>query len=597
MLYNFAKINRDSSTKQKKYTIFKHKKAGVRNLIELPTLEKTNSYQPMTNNKLHLLLALTTILFITGCQKKTEKLIQFVVPRIGTGPSTGTESIRQNQNSKTWGLTIPAVSTPFGMTQWTPQTRDGEKKGISPYYYGGMQIQGFRGSHWSESAQKQDYGSFTIMPITDYLRTFPAERASEFTHENETSSPAYYSCMLLNYMTFVELTGTAHSGFFKFSFAEGKQAFILITPNSDNGQGYIKVDTVKQEIYGYNPVNGISQDAFHDAGFKGYFVVRFNKAFDNYGCYYQMENHKKEIELSAKSDIGAYASFKIKLKDVILAKAGTSFTSIEAARANLDAEIPNWDFEKTKTETEKVWNESLSAIHLKGGKAEDYTKFYTALYRSLLFPRTFSDVDGSYPAFDGGKPNRKVEQGHVYYDDFSLNNRRKAQLSLVSLIAPEQYEDILKSAKLKKEQGGWNADTILTDISVPYHYNNSDGAIERQSKVKSILKNDYTCFDGGIPGNDNSGLKSAWYVFSAMGFYPSSTKSSDYQLSSPIYKEVELNLNPKFYPGGKFRISLDDADTYKTFNKAELNGKEVPFVLKQKDLQEGGKLKFSNTGK
>lgn len=551
----------------------------------------------MTNNKLCLLFALTAILFITGCQKKTENLIRFVDPRIGTGPSTGTESIRQNRDSKIWGLSTPAVSAPFGMTQWTPQTRDAEKKGISPYYYGGLQIQGFRGSHWNESAQTEDYGSFTIMPMTGYLKTFPAERASGFTHENETSSPAYYSCMLLNYMTFVEVTGTTRSGFFKFSFAEGNQAHILITPNSDNGQGYIKVDTVKQEIYGYNPVNRISQESFQDAGFKGYFVVRFNKAFDNYGCYYQMENHKKEIEISAKSDIGAYATFNINLKEVILAKAGTSFTSIEAARANLDAEIPSWDFEKTKAETEKIWNESLSVIQLKGGKAEDYTKFYTALYRSMLFPRTFSDVDGSYPAFDGKKPNRKVEQGHVYYDDFSLNNQRKAQLSLVSLVAPDKYEDILNSAKLKTEQGGWNSDTILTDISVPYHYNNSDNPVERQTKVKSILKNDYTCFDGGIPGNDNSGLKSAWYVFSAMGFYPASTESGEYQLSSPIFSEVELNLNPKYYPGGIFRISLDNEDSYKTFNKVELNGKDVPFVLKEKDIQEGGKLKFSNTAK
>ena len=551
----------------------------------------------MTKNKFYIMLTLTVILFIAGCQNKTEKLIPYVNPLIGTGPTTDAGRISRRVSSEIWGLATPAVSTPFGMTQWTPQTRDGEKKSISPYYYGGIQIQGFRGSHWLESSRAKDYGSFTIMPMNGYLRTFSEDRASEIEQINATSSPAFYSCLLLKYMILAEMTGTAHSGFFRFGFATNDPAYILVTPNSDEGQGYIKVDPEKQEIYGYNPVNRIYEDSSQPAGFSGYFVVRFNRAFDDYGCSFQMEKHQKEIEISGKPAIGAYASFKLKGTETILAKAGTSFTSIEEARANLESEIPHWDFEKTKAETEQIWNDALSAIHLEGGEKEDYTKFYTSLYRALLFPRTFSDVDGSYPAFDGSKTTRKIEQGHVYYDDFSLNSKQQTQLSLVSLVAPDKYEDILKSAKLKTEQGGWISDSILNDISVPYHYNNSDDPVERQRKVKSILKNDYTCFDGGIPGNDNSGLKSAWYVFSAMGFYPASTDSGDYQLSSPIFSKVEFNLNPKYYPGKQFRIIADNEDNYETYNKALLNGKDVPFVLKQQDIKVGGELKFSNTGK
>ncbi|MDO9613871.1 MAG: glycoside hydrolase family 92 protein, partial [Bacteroidota bacterium] len=118
---------------------------------------------------------------------------------------------------------------------------------------------------------------------------------------------------------------------------------------------------------------------------------------------------------------------------MILAKVGTSFTSIEAARANLDAEISHWDFAKTKAETEQVWNEAFSTIKLKGGTEEDYTKFYTALYHSMISPRTFSDVSGTYPAFDGNKSIQKMENGKVYYDDFSLWDTFRAQLPLVSL--------------------------------------------------------------------------------------------------------------------------------------------------------------------
>lgn len=741
-------------------------------------------------------LVVTALFLLLACQKKNENLILYVNPMIGTGQSTSPGGARHNQHSESWSQTTPAVSTPFGMTQWTPQTRDTEYKCVSPYYYGAKEIQGFRGSHWLGGSCTQDYGSFTIMPITGYLRTFANERASHYSHEGETSTPAYYSCLLQEYLTFVEMTGTARSGFFRFSYLKEEQAHILITPNSDEGQGYIKIDPEKQEIYGYNPVHRIYQGWGQPAGFSGYFVVKFNRPFNDFGCYFQMENLEKQTEISGKTDIGAYASYKTKKNDIILAKVGTSFTSIEAARANLEAEIPHWDFEKTKSETEQIWNKSLSAVQLKGGKPEDYTKFYTALYHSMLFPRTFSDVDGSYPAFDGNKNIQKIEDGHVYYDDFSLWDTHRAQLPLVSLVAPERYEDMMKSLVLKAEQGGWmpifpmwnsytsamigdhantalgdaylkgfdididrawpymrkNAfeisegddyingkgrramkyylengyipledsvkdafhqneqtsrtleyamtDDILSKVArkygktedaeilakrgrnyqlvfddetksmrgrhldgtwssnynptarasyltegtpmhhlwfvpqdipglfeligdknevrsrldelfdtgeywhanepchhIPYLYNLLGDPVETQRKVKHILETEYTPYDGGIPGNDDSGQTSAWYVCSAIGFYPVATGSGEYQLSSPIFSEVTLHLNPDYYPGKKFSIKADGANTTNTFNRVELNGKEIRFVLNHEDLKKGGKLEFSNTEK
>ena len=131
---------------------------------------------------------------------------------------------------------------------------------------------------------------------------------------------------------------------------------------------------------------------------------------------------------------------------------------------------------------------------------------------------------------------------------------------------------------------------------IPYLYNYLGNPVKTQETVKNILATEYTNYDGGIPGNDDSGQMSAWYVFSAMGFYPVSPGSGEYQLSSPIFSEVELNLNPKYYPGGKFTISLDDPDTYKTFNRTELDGKEISFVIRHEDLRKGGQLKFSNSG-
>ena len=745
-------------------------------------------------NKFFLSVILTSTLLFSGCQRKAENLIQFVNPLIGTGLSSGPNSVKHNKGSEAWCQDIPAVSTPFGMTQWTPQTRDTENKCISPYYYGGKAIQGFRGTHWLGGSCTQDYGSFTIMPISGYLKTFASDRACDYNKESETSTPAYYSVMLLQQkLTLVEITGTARCGFFKFSYIQDTDAKIVVTPNSDTGQGYVKIDPEKNEIYGYNPVHRIYQGWGQPAGFNGYFVIRFDQPMDNYGCYMQMEDHKKELEMSGKPDIGAYAAFNVKKDGVILAKVGTSFTSIEAARANLDAEIPHWDFNKTKAETERVWNEALSAIEIKGGKKEDYPTFYTALYHAMLYPRTYSDVDGSYPSFDGNKKTEKIEPGHVYYDDFSLWDTFRAQLPLVSLVAPDKYEDMMKSLVLKAEQGGWlpifpmwnsytsamvgdHGNTVLGDAylkgfdinidkayqymrknafevpegedfrngkgrrgmksylqygfipledsineafhkneqvsrtleyamtdfvlskvaekygktddakvlakhaknyelvfddetksmrgrhtdgtwnidynpnerasyltegtpmhhlwfvpqdipglfelignkaqvrqkldelfssgeywhanepchHIPYLYNFLGDYTTTQKTVKNIMTSEYNPYDGGIPGNDDSGQMSAWYVFSAMGFYPVSPGTGEYQVSSPIFNEVKLNLNPKYYPGGKFTIRQDEPDTYKTFNKAELNGKDIPFVIKHEDIKKGGKLRFSN---
>jgi predicted alpha-1,2-mannosidase len=745
-------------------------------------------------NKFLLSVTLATLIALTSCKKKAENLIQFVNPFIGTGQSTGPNAVKHSQGSEGWVQDIPAVSTPFGMTQWTPQTRDTESKCVSPYYFGGKGIQGFRGTHWLGGSCTQDYGSFTIMPETGNLKTFATDRMCNYIKESEVSTPAYYSCQLLQQnLTFVEITGTTRSGFFRFSYIEDTDVKIVITPNSDEGQGYVKVDPERREIYGYNPVHRIYQGWGQPAGFSGYFVVRFEEPLDNYGCYLQMEDHKKELEISGKPDIGAYAAFKVKKNDVIQAKVGTSFTSIEAARANLDAEIPHWDFKKTRAETEQIWNEALSVVELKGGKKEDYTNFYTALYHCMLYPRTFNDVDGSYPAFDGNKSIQKIEKGHVYYDDFSLWDTFRAQLPLVSLLAPDKFEDMMKSLVLKAEQGGWmpifpmwnsytsamvgdHANTALGDAylkgfdinidkaypymrknafevsegedfkngkgrrgmksylqygyipledsikeafhkneqtsrtleysmtdfvlskvaekygktedaqilakhaknyqlvfdnesksmrgrhidgtwssdytptarasyltegtplqhmwfvpqdipglfdligdkkqvhdkldelfstgeywhanepchHIPYLYNFLGDQTATQKTVKNIMASEYNNFEGGIPGNDDSGQMSAWYAFSAMGFYPVSPGSGEYQISSPVFNEVTFNLNPKYYPGGKFTISQSDPDTYKTFSKVELNGTEIPFVLKHEDIRKGGKLKFSN---
>jgi putative alpha-1,2-mannosidase len=129
---------------------------------------------------------------------------------------------------------------------------------------------------------------------------------------------------------------------------------------------------------------------------------------------------------------------------------------------------------------------------------------------------------------------------------------------------------------------------------LPYLYNLVSDPAETQLKVKQILASDYNNYDGGIPGNDLGGQLSAWYVFSAMGFYPLSTALGHYQLSSPIFSEVKLNLDPDYYPGKGLKIVTDKKDATGTFNTVKLNDKKIDFVLTQEDIRAGGALEFSN---
>ena len=176
--------------------------------------------------------------------------------------------------------TFPAVGHPFGMTQWTPETRTTEIKCISPYYYTDKYITGFRGSHWMNGSCTQDYGSVTLMPFTTGLPdTLAHNPVSKFNHKNEISTPAYYRLVPDNTRIVTELTGSVSSGMMRFTFPGKQGSCIFIRINSDEKQGKVWIDDDTNEITGYNPVHRIYQGNGKTAGFSGYFVIRFDKPF------------------------------------------------------------------------------------------------------------------------------------------------------------------------------------------------------------------------------------------------------------------------------------------------------------------------------
>ena len=180
--------------------------------------------------------------------------LQYVNTLIGTAPATTESAKRHGAGTEEKGQTFPAVGRPFGMTQWTPETRTTEDKCVSPYYYNDKIITGFRASHWMSGSCTQDYGSTTIMPFTtskpDTLKFAPV---SKFNHKNETASPAYYRLQLDNYGITAELTGSVRSGLLRFTFPGKTPGYILVRMNSDEKQGKVWFNKQKNEIQGYNP--------------------------------------------------------------------------------------------------------------------------------------------------------------------------------------------------------------------------------------------------------------------------------------------------------------------------------------------------------
>ena len=353
------------------------------------------------------------------------------------------------------GQTTPAVGEPFAMTNWIPEARATEKKCVSPYLYSDTKLTGFRASHWMSGSCTQDYGSVTLMPTFGDLKTQPDDRAAAFSHSDEVAQPAFYSVRLPGNNETVEMTAGVRAGMLRVTYSKAGTVNLIVEPNARMKDGWIKVDLAHNEITGYNPVYRIYQGNGKPTGFSGYFVIQFRDKVESSGTWCDAKTTTDpELKGNGKCEhMGAYLRFKLSAPRAILIKTGTSFTSIDAARANLRSEIPAWDFATLRAKTTRVWSNALDAITLTGGTASERHSFYTALYHAMMLPRIVSDVDGSYPRFAGnGKVEKKTTPG-PYYDDFSMWDIYRAQLPLMTILQPTRVEAMMQSLVLKGEQG------------------------------------------------------------------------------------------------------------------------------------------------
>ena len=395
---------------------------------------------------------LLSTLCLFSCNQQESKFEKYVDPLIGT--DIRIVQGKDKNSTEERGQIMPAVGVPHGMTNWVAQTQATEQKCHPPYYYFQDAIQGFRASHWMNGSCTQDYGSVTIMPLCNKLETDPVKRSSSFDHTKEIATPSYYSVDLNDYGIHAELTGLSRAGIMQFSFEQDGDHYIVIEPNSDEGVAFVEVDPEKKEITGYNPVHRIYQGYGKEAGFSGHFVIQLNEEIADYGVWDSTTiTSGRKSARGQKHAVGAWVKLASDKPGKTLVKVATSFTSIDNARKNLACEIPGWDFNEVRQASSDTWNQTLGQIAVKGNN-EEKVKFYSALYNAHFLPRTFSDVDGSYPKFDGGGQIMKMDHG-TYYCDFSQWDTYRAVHPLFSILNPSRNGDMTHSLVLKGQQGGW----------------------------------------------------------------------------------------------------------------------------------------------
>ena len=422
---------------------------------------------------------------------------------VGTAQANTKTAGKFGKGSEEHGQTLPAVLVPNGQNFWTPQTQDTEKKCIAPYYYKDTELQGFRNSHWIVGGCTQDYGSFTIATLGGKLRLQPEERATRFSHEDEVSHPHYYAVHLRDEHLKTEMTALSHSAIFRITPDQDEEVHIVINPNSDEGEGYIEIDTLHHIIYGYNPVHRIYQGWGEPAGFSGHFVLDYSGelnfdvpssdisnprygetpcGFDDFGVFSKEE--KTPQGLSAKgSRSGAWLTFKGKAGKPIEIRAASSFTSKKNACDNLVGETAGgFDFDDFILNAETIWCDRLHAIDVESKDVAKVNQFYGALYRASFLPHEMSDVYGSYPTFSKGKVEildssdssalddsadiadvlyvdtacvDSIATIPTIYGDFSMWDIYRAELPLYNIITPTLSGDMMQSLVNMYKEGGW----------------------------------------------------------------------------------------------------------------------------------------------
>ena len=391
--------------------------------------------------------------------------IRYVDPLIGT---------------KNMGHTYPGATAPFGMVQLSPETnlepmfldngqynRDTYRY-CSGYQYEDSSIFGFSHTHFSGTGHS-DLGDFLIMPLTGPINLDPGSSEdndgyhSGYSHENEEAEAGYYKVLLDDYNISAELTSSERVGYHKYSCTSSDTLHIILDlianiyhHDDKNVWTFVRVenDTL---VTGFRQTNGWARTK------TVYFAMAFSKPIRDYGHkryedviyngFYRRFDEERNFPEMAGRDIRAWFSFANDENIPLEIKFALSPVSSAGAVNNMLTEVPDWDFEKLRSETQEKWNQELSKIHIETINEADKTTFYTALYHTMLGPIIYEDVDGSYRGLD---QNIHHSEGFENYTIFSLWDTFRALHPLFNVIQQERNNNMIKSMLAHGDQSVHN---------------------------------------------------------------------------------------------------------------------------------------------
>lgn len=340
------------------------------------------------------------------------------------------------------GNVYPAIARPWGMNFWTPQT--GKMGDGWQYVYTSNKICGFKQTH-QPSPWINDYGQFSIMPLVGKLEFAEEKRASWFSHKAEVTKPYYYKTYLADYDVLTEFTPTERAVMFRFTFPESDQSFVVIDA-FDKGS-FVKIEPEKNRILGYSTKNsgGVPEN------FKNYFVIEFDKPFTYKAV--ASDNLIDEERISVQANhAGAIIGFSTRKGEIVHAKIASSFISFEQAQRNLE-ELSDDGFDMLVEKGKNAWNEMLGRIEIEGGSVDQYRTFYSCLYRSLLFPRKFYEIDADGQIVHYSPYNGKILPGYMYTDTGFWDTFR-CLFPLLNLMYPSVNKEIQEGlVNVYKESG------------------------------------------------------------------------------------------------------------------------------------------------
>ena len=363
------------------------------------------------------------------------------------------------------GNVYPGAQAPFGMVQLSPDNGQPGWDWIAGYFYPDSTIAGFSHTHLSGTGAGDLY-DISFLPVTAPLRIADAPLGvhSLFSHEREECEAGYYKVHLDSYGIDVELTATERCGIQRYTYP-ADTAMVLINlgkaTNWDATTDTYIVQVDSNTIEGYRFSDGWARRQ------EVYFRTRFSLPIASMKCDSAAIPHGTAIKKVAGT---VRLTFQLDSERQLTVLTALSGTGLAGAEKNLNAEATHYNFDIYRKETKKNWNKHLSRIDVIGGTHDHRVCFYTALYRTMLAPTLYCDVDGLYRGADG---KNHMAKNMKNYSTFSLWDTFRAAHPLYTIVVPERVDDMVNSLLLFHEQHGrlpvWNMWGSETDMMIGYH--------------------------------------------------------------------------------------------------------------------------------